>query len=155
MYVLIVVSLMLVLPALSIYLERAFLGIALSTAQIGRWFVFWGVGVRLFLAGIRQIVQPAYTAEVILGLEGAEAQILVRELGFANVAIGFGGMLSIVARPWTTPSASVGAVFYGLAGINHCLHGERNQLQDVAMVSDLSIAVLLVSYVVVELLQRR
>jgi hypothetical protein len=28
-----------------------------------KWFVFWAVGVRLFIAGIRQVVQPSFTAE--------------------------------------------------------------------------------------------
>jgi hypothetical protein len=32
---------------------------------LGRWFVFWAVGVRLLTAGIRQIAQPRFTAETI------------------------------------------------------------------------------------------
>jgi hypothetical protein len=55
--------------------------------------------MRLGLAGLRQIIQPRYTAETIAAL--------------------------------------MGAVYYGLAGINHCFHKGRNQLQNVALVSDL------------------
>ena len=29
---------------------------------VGKWFVFWAVGARLFIAGIRQVIQPAFTA---------------------------------------------------------------------------------------------
>jgi hypothetical protein len=32
---------------------------------VGKWFVFWAaVGVRLGLAGLRQILQPSFTAEI-------------------------------------------------------------------------------------------
>lgn len=33
---------------------------------IGKWFVFWTVGVRLFTAGLRQIWRPQFTAQKIL-----------------------------------------------------------------------------------------
>ena len=33
---------------------------------VGRWFVFWAVGVRLSLAGLRQFLQPAFTARQII-----------------------------------------------------------------------------------------
>ena len=35
----------------------------LTAGLVGKWFVFWTVGIQLFLAGLRQIVQPRYTAE--------------------------------------------------------------------------------------------
>lgn len=37
-------------------------------ALVGQWFVFGSVGVRLGMAGPRQIPQPRYTAELILSL---------------------------------------------------------------------------------------
>ena len=47
---------------------------------IGKWFVFWAVGVRLLLAGVRQYFQPAFTAKDILGIESPDVFVLVREL---------------------------------------------------------------------------
>jgi hypothetical protein len=44
------------------------------------------------LAGLRQMFQPRYTAQVILSLKSEESLILVRELGFANFAIGLVGL---------------------------------------------------------------
>ncbi|MOA50332.1 hypothetical protein D3C78_1733370 [compost metagenome] len=70
-------------------------GAAITAALVAKWFVFWSVGWRLLLAGFKQIVQPRYTANVILGLKTDEALILVRELGFANVAMGVLGVLSL------------------------------------------------------------
>ena len=55
-----VVLLMGVLPIASVLAEIAF---SHSETRlpifIGKWFVFWAVGVRLLLAGLRQIVNPA------------------------------------------------------------------------------------------------
>jgi hypothetical protein len=134
-----VLALMLVLPIASIVLDDA----PLSAVLVGTWFVFWAVGIRLLLAGIRQIVQPRYTAKTILGIESDDSLVLVRELGFANVAIGCIGAASLVVDGWWKPAAIAGAIFYGLAGINHTRHPGRNRLQNIAMVSDLFIAVVL------------
>ena len=110
---------------------------------VAKWYVFWAVGVRLSLAGLRQIIQPRYTAETILGLKGAESLFFVRELGFANVTMGSVAVGSLFAPSWVTPAAMLGAIYYGLAGINHCFHKGRNKLQNVALVSDLFAAVVL------------
>jgi hypothetical protein len=63
---------------------------------VAKWYVFWAVGVRLSLAGLRQIVQPGYTAETILGLKGAASLFVVREMGFAK-AMGSIGIASLFA----------------------------------------------------------
>src|SRR5271163_2565551 len=142
MYVPIVVALMLALPLISIVAQiiltdHGALHGAAYLAVVAKWYVFWAVGVRLSLAGLRQIIQPRYTAETILGLKSAESLFFVRELGFANVAMGGVGIASLLAPPWVTAAAMLGAVYYGLAGINHCFHKDRNTLQNVALVSDL------------------
>ena len=41
-------------------------------------------------------------------------------------------------------AALVGALYYGLAGINHCFHENRNRLQNLALASDLFAAAVLV-----------
>ncbi len=102
-----------------------------------RWAVFWMVGGRLFLAGIRQIVQPRYTAAVVLGIQHADSLLVVRELGFANVALGTMGLGSILWTHWTTPAGVAGAIFYGLAGLNHLWAGQRTASARIAMLSDL------------------
>jgi hypothetical protein len=61
----------------------------------------------------------------------------VRELGIANSALGSVGLATLFAPSWLLPAALAGAIFYGLAGINHVFHQPRNTLQNVAMVSDL------------------
>jgi hypothetical protein len=148
MYVVIVIALMLALPLISIVAQiilsdHGALQGAWYLAVVAKWYVFWAVGVRLSLAGLRQIVQPRYTAETILGLKGAESLFFVRELGFANVSMGSVGIASLFAASWVTPAAMLGAIYYGFAGINHCFHKGRNKLQNLALVSDLFAAAVL------------
>jgi hypothetical protein len=72
--------------------------------------------------------------------------VLVRELGYANAAVGAAGVLSLHSPSWTVPIALVAGVFYGLAGIGHVVRGPRNRLENVAMASDLFMSALLVGY---------
>ncbi|MDM0105120.1 hypothetical protein QTH97_09270 [Variovorax sp. J22R24] len=146
MYYAIVAALMLVFPLASILVDASVHQVQPGWFLVGKWFVFWAVGVRLFLAGLRQILQPRYTAEKILGIRGDDVLLVVRELGFANASIGIVGILSIVATGWVVAAALAGGVFYGLAGINHALQGHRNRLENVAMASDLFAAVVLLGY---------
>ena len=147
MYILIVAALTFVLPAASIIVDAAISHHATwGAAVIGRWFVFWAVGVRLFIAGLRQIIQPRYTAEIILGIKGGDSLIIVRELGFANVAMGSIGIATVLAPAWIPPAALAGGIFYGLAGLNHFAHERRNRLQNVAMTSDLFVASVLLTF---------
>jgi hypothetical protein len=110
---------------------------------VQKWFVFWAVGVRLSSAGLRQILQPGFTAKVVLSLKGNEALFVVRELGMANLSIGLVGLVSLVASSWQPAGALAGVAFYGLAGVNHALQSERGRLQNIAMISDLLIAIVL------------
>jgi hypothetical protein len=114
MYLVVVVALMLVLPLTSSVIALDGPAPEPVAAVLVRWFVFWGVGVRLLLAGVRQIVEPRYTAEEILGIESEPAHAVIRELGFANVALGTVGMASLFARAWAEPAGLAGAAFGGL-----------------------------------------
>ena len=147
MYDLMVAALLVVFPLASIVIETlvSHHGM-LAVTVVGKWFVFWAVGVRLQLAGLRQIVQPRYTAETILGIQGTDALLVVRELGIANTAIGSLGVGSIWFPAWVLPAALAGTIFYGLAGINHIRHQNRNKLQNVAMFSDLWMASVLLAF---------
>ena len=55
---------------------------------IGKWFVFWPVGVRLFAAGMRQVAQPRFTAEHIFQINDRAVFPIIREVGFGNLAMG-------------------------------------------------------------------
>ena len=149
MYFAIVAALMFALPVGSVIADTMLRAHGLwSGAVVLKWFVFWSVGVRLLLAGLRQIAQPRYTAETILGIKGNESLLLVRELGFANVATGSVGVCSWLFPTWLEPAAVAGMIFYGLAGINH-IAAKRNSHQTIALLSDLFVAAVLLGAILI------
>jgi hypothetical protein len=137
MYLAAVLLLMLILPALCIVIDAAATHEPVTLLRIARWFVFWMVGVRLLLAGIRQIAQPEFTARTIFRLQHEESGVIVRELGFANFSLALIGLGSLLWRSWMPGAALAGMVFYALAGVNHLAHRDRGFAQNVALVSDL------------------
>lgn len=147
MYYAVVVLTMFALPVLSVFVDAHAAGSSIDLLLIGKWFTFWAVGVRLLLAGLRQVIQPRYTANEILGLKGEDSLLLVRELGFANLAIGLIGLLSVLIPNWGGAGGLAGGIFYGLAGVNHIFQPHRNRLENVAMISDLFAALVLLSTV--------
>ena len=145
MYYFVIATLMFLFPVLSITVEAARLGVPFNGLLVCKWYVFWAVGLRLLLAGFRQVVQPLYTARQILGLKTDESLFLVRELGFANIAIGTIAVVSLFVPPWRLAAAVLGGMFYGLAGCSHAFRFHRNRLENVAMVSDLFAAAVLLT----------
>jgi hypothetical protein len=140
---------MFIFPILSIFTELFLFHSSMSTILlIGKWFVFWAVGIRLFTAGLRQVIRPQFTAEEILRIKGSQQFIVVQELGFANMAMGTLGICTILNSNWVLPAAIVGCLFLGLAGARHVLTKERNLQENSAMLSNLIIFVVLLIYIV-------
>jgi hypothetical protein len=155
MYVVTVVLLLGVLPAGSVFAEQHYWHSTLPLMDlIGKWFTFWAVGVRLALAGLRQSIQPRFTAREIFNLKGDDALSIVRELGLANIAMGTLGLVSLWLPAVTWPAALVGGLYYGLAGALHLGRGEKTFNERFAMITDLAIFALLAAYVVVTFVPR-
>ena len=149
MYFVIVILFLLVCPLASVAIEAGRLHESFaSVALIGRWWTFWAVGVRLFVAGIRQVVQPRFTAEEIFEIHDLSVLPIVREIGLANLSMGTLGILSLVREEWVVPAAIVGGLYYGLAGFLHLPRKNKNAKEKVAMVSDGLVAGLLAWFVV-------
>jgi hypothetical protein len=135
-----VFALMFALPVASILVECG--GRWESTAVWGamlRWFVFWAIGLRLFSAGVRQVLQPSFTAREIFRLESADANVIVRELGFANVCLGLTGLVAGFCPSWRFPAAFVGGLYFGLAGVMHAWKRPSSPNEWIALVSDLGV----------------
>lgn len=146
MYIAIVALLTFVLPLGSAFVEHALSGAAPLMALIGKWFVFWAAGVRLVLAGARQLFQPEFTARQIFKIEGSDALPLVREIGVANLALGAVGVASFRRPDFILPIAVAGTIFYGIAGFRHALETGRSLNETVAMASDLFVFIVLAAY---------
>lgn len=147
MYLAAVILLLLVLPLLSAAFEAILFAVPDPALLLGKWFTFWGAGVRLFMAGLSQIFRPQFTAQDILGIKGGNADVLVREVGFGNLALGTLGILSLVFPDWLIPAAVAGALFYGLAGAGHVARKEKTAKEWIALVSDLFTFLVLAAFI--------
>jgi len=154
MYYAMVIGLMVVLPIASVIIEFAVSGGSAEViALAGKWFLFWGVGVRLFLAGLSQTFRPEFTVKNILGnADAAGASQIVKELGFANLGFGLVGLIAPWVEGWAIPGAIAPAVFLGLAGIVHIVKKGKNGKEWLATVTDLLVAVVLAVFVIVTVL---
>ena len=150
MYYAMIILLMAVFPIASVLIERL-VDNADLVMLAGKWFVFWACGVRLLLAGARQIGNPTFTADTIFGIADKDAGKIVIELGFANVAIGVLSVASIFRPDWVLPAAIVAGLYYGFAGIKHVFNAGRNRIENWATASDLGIFAVLAIYVALTL----
>jgi hypothetical protein len=153
-YFLVVILTTLVLPMVSILAELLIRPETGLIFAVGKWFVFWAVGVRLLLAGCSQAFRPAFTASEILGIEDPGAEKVVSELGYANLSIGLVGALSVLWQGWIVPAGVAGSLFLGLADLTHAANAERNAKENVAMTTDLFVAVIVATFLVCTALGR-
>lgn len=142
MYLAIVILLMGAAPATSVAVETEAAGGAFWPLVL-KWFLFWGAGIRLLLAGVSQTLRPGFTAQKIFHIQDAEAAKIVVELGFANLAMGAVAALSLALPSWRLPAAVCAALFLLLAGIQHLRNTQRSAKENAAMVSDLWLAAVL------------
>jgi hypothetical protein len=149
MYIPMVVGLTVVLPVLSIIIEFAISGGSADLiALVGKWFLFWAVGVRLFTAGLSQVFRPSFTVENILGSDNVGAVQIVKELSFANIGFGLLGLIAPWVAGWGVPAAIAPAIFLGLAGIVHVAKKDKNTKEWVATLTDLFVAAVLLVFVI-------
>lgn len=148
MYIAVVALTMLILPLVSIAIDYDLHPSASSIVfLVGRWFVFWGVGVRLALAGMRQFFQPSFTAKQIFHSTSEDVLPIIRELGLANFSAGVVALISLIMPSFIFPSAIFAVIFYGVAGLRHIAERSRSFNENLAMVSDIFIAIVLMIFV--------
>lgn len=146
-YILGVSAITFLLPIICCYVEIFFYRKQqLSFELIGKWFLFYAVGLRLFLAGIRQISNPAFTAKEIFHLENPDSFPIIRELGFANLCFGLIGLISLFLPAWRMVSAFGSGLYYGLAAVQHFIKKPAGTNEQFALVTDVIIFVLLLIY---------
>lgn len=136
MYLPMILALMVVLPVVSILIEQISGGGETLPFLVGKWFVFWIVGVRLLLAGVRQVTQPSYTVTKIFRIEDPQAEKLVTEIGFGNLAMGLVGVLTLLEPAWLVPAGITGGLYLGLAGVKHAMNANRSGTENIAMMTD-------------------
>lgn len=152
MYFVGVVLLLLVFPAASvvvdIFVQFGTVSETSMLALVGKWFTFWAVGVRLGMAGLMQIFRPQYTVKEILGIDSQQANVLARELGFANFIFGTMGIISMFHSSWLIPAAYAGGLYYVLAGLGHIATTNRNPKETFALATDFYAGIVLIIFLI-------
>lgn len=143
MYIALVLLQTLVLPVVSGSIQLLVAG-GNPFVVFGMWWAFWGVGTRLLVAGISQLVNPARTTKGILGIEDEGAEQVVHELGFANLSFGLAATALSLVPLWGILSALPGAVYLGLAGFRHVAKRGKGVEENVATWTDLLVFVAVV-----------
>ncbi len=148
-YLFFIILLMFVLPSLSVIIEH-YAGKEQSSLinLVGKWFIFWAVGLRLFIAGLRQTLNPSFTAESIFHIKSKESFVIVKELGFANICMGVAGIISLFVPQWRMAAAFVGGLYLGIAGINHLIKKPASSNEWIAMVSDIFIFLVMIACII-------
>jgi hypothetical protein len=148
-YLLVVLLLMFVIPVLSIIIEYSINKQQVSIINLcGKWFLFWGIGIRLFTAGFKQALNPSFTAQSIFHIQNEESFVLVKELGIANICLGSIGIISLFCPEWRMAAAFAGGLYMGIAGINHIIKKPASANEWLAMVSDIFIFVVMMIYII-------
>lgn len=106
------------LPAISIIINLMSREDKFMIETIVKWCVFWGVGLRLFTCGLKQSLQPSFTANDIFGAYDEKAYPIVRELGFANICTGLCGIISLFSEKFRIAAIMSGGLYYFLHYFN-------------------------------------
>ena len=99
-----------------------------------------------FLAGIKQVKNPAFTAKLIFHIDSSESFPILRELGFANICFGLVAIVSLFKPEWRIVSAFASGFYYGVAGIQHALQKTSGINEKFALWTDLIIFLFLLIY---------
>lgn len=153
-YFILVIAQTVVLPIVSGSIELATVG-GDPVLVFGKWWVFWGIGTRLLLAGIAQVSGKGTTSK-ILGSSAPSAQErqITAELGTANLGMGLAGLLALVPG-WALPAGLAGGVFLLIAGLMHVAKKGKNPQETLATWTDLivgAVVLVLAAYVLVRAL---
>ena len=146
------ILLLFILPLLSIVSEFILEKETLDWTLIGKWFIFWAIGIRLFTAGIKQSSNPEYTAGKIFNMKSSESFVVIRELGFANIALGVMGILSVINSNWRILAAITGGLFFGLAGIQHLFKKPDSRNELIAMLYDIIVLLIILLFLAFSLI---
>ena len=142
-YFILVILQTIVLPIVSGVIELVVVG-GDPVLVFGKWWVFWGVGTRLLVAGVAQLSGKGPTS-AILGATAPSIQEtqLTRELGMANLTIGLAGLLALVPG-WALPAGFAGGIYLLIAGIMHLPKKGKNPQESLATWTDLLVGVVVV-----------
>ncbi len=137
LYEISVITFFILFPIFAIIVDGFILKSEVSAFKLlFKWFVFSGIGLRLFTAGLKQAINPSFTAKEIFKASEEKSFLIVREIGFANISIGLVAILSLFLPEFRLTISIVGSVYFGLAGCLHFFNKMRSREELFPMISD-------------------
>ncbi|HMF70608.1 MAG TPA: DUF6790 family protein, partial [Flavitalea sp.] len=104
---------------------------------------------RLFTAGIKQASDPEFTAREIFRFTSRESFVVIRELGFANIAMGAMGILSVINDHWRLLTAITTCIFFGLAALQHFSKKPESVNEMIALLYDIIVFIALLLFSII------
>lgn len=133
MRVAVFLALTVLLPLASVALGRLSVPESALLPLVGRWFVFWAAGWRLFLDGATQVLRR-------------RAAGFRPESAVAALAIGATGLMAIHRTHWTPAVAMAGGIFLGGVALVRLSQGGRSRAATAGAAGDLFAATMLGVY---------
>jgi hypothetical protein len=143
------IALLFVFPIVSAAFESRFDQVVLNWPTYWKWFIFWSVGIRLFFKGVKLASTPQFTGLSLSSFKNRESYLVLLELGFANMALGSMGILSVINGQWRLIAAIAAAIYFGLSDMLRFLKKPGSLHELVALLFNLLVFAGLVSYLVV------
>lgn len=148
-----VILFFLIVPVIAILVNIFILKSNSSVSDIAlKWFVFSGIGLRLGSAGLKQIINPKFTAVEIFKSKDSASAYIVRELGFSNVCFSVIAIISLFVQSFRIPAAIAGGLYFCLAGLMHVFKKKDSGKEIFAMFSDLFIFLVLLILIILNLI---
>lgn len=106
------------LPLVSLIIEHKINDVEIQAGLVGKWFVFWTVGIRLLIGGVVQILAALRQGNTILlrSNAGSDTRKIV---GIVKMALAVLGFLCIINDKWSLLAAVTAGFYIGLAGFQH------------------------------------
>jgi hypothetical protein len=142
------IALVAVLPITAAALESHMDHAPLDWSIYWKWFIFWAVGIRLFFKGVKLASTPKFTGLSLSSFSNRESYLLLLELGFANMALGSMGILSVLNDQWRLIAAIAGAIYFGLADMLRLSKKPNGRHELVALIYNLLVLAGLAGYLI-------
>lgn len=142
-YIFDVYILTIVLPFAAMCIEAVGSKGQLSVAVVAKWFLFFAVGIRFMLGGIRQAIGAKRKTGEIFYIEKKQCCPIVKELGFANLSLGVVAAISLVIPSWRVVSAFSSCLYYGAAAVSYFFMKRASANETFIMISNSCISLIL------------
>ncbi len=85
---------------------------------LGRWFVFWTIGVRLMVAGLTEVMSSRRQGNIIF-LQGSESGEYRKIIGYLKILLAALGFLCMIKAQSSLIAALTAGIYLGLTGFRH------------------------------------